>query len=159
MLKRPSLPMENQEEFCSALRWTESLPKISFDLSYKHASSLHCFIMPLGILWELKWLVHCILHCVTYYLLIVWILLQICFSSDWKKPTFIEFYWPKSFRMYMEKNVLLWFYCKVLMTFILNSSVLLRFIWIKTSHSVSELVFTRSKCSIHLQWNCQVLGL
>lgn len=85
LVKRPSLPMENQEEFCSALCWTESLPKISFVLSCKHATSLHCFIVPFWISWELRWFVHCTLRCVRYCPLTVCILLQISFSTDWKK--------------------------------------------------------------------------
>lgn len=111
LVKRPSFPTGNQEEFFSAPHWTESLPKMSFGLSWKQSSSLPCFTEPFWICWELRWLVHHRLCCVRCRLLLFCILLQICFSTDWKNTPIESCSW-ESFRVDVEKNVVFWFSCK-----------------------------------------------
>lgn len=93
--------------------------------------------------WEIQWSVHCTLHCVRCCLLAVCRLLQICFPTDWKKKKKRVFLVKMLENAHWEKypTILLKI---VLMTFIFKISVLLRFTQATNSHSLSELILTRS---------------
>lgn len=95
--------------------------------------------------WELQWSVHCTLHCVRCCLLAVCRLLQIYFPTDRKKKKIIvRVFLVKMLENAHREKCLTILLKIVLMMFIFKISVLLRFAQATNSHSLSELILTRS---------------
>lgn len=92
-------------------------------------------LQSLWVCWELRWLLLYSLCCVRCCLLLFCILLQICFSTDWKKSTNGVLPMRKLWSGCGGKRHALIFLQILLMAFILKSTVVLRFIWIKTTSS------------------------